>query len=66
MKPGDLMRIKRAPDQVPWVRLRVGKLCLLIRKLTREDGVLSSERVWQSLIGEEVFNVHELDLEPIE
>ena len=66
MKPGDLMRIKHAPDQTPWARWQVGKLCLVVRNLGPADGVVSSPNIWEVIIDGEVMNVHKLDLEPID
>lgn len=66
MKPGDLMRIKHAPDQTPWVRSLVGHHCIIIRNLTEADGVTSSPNIWQVLICGTTMDVHKLDLEPID
>jgi len=66
MKPGDLMRIKHAPDQTPWTRRKVGKTCLVIRNLGPDDGVVSSPNIWEVLVEGEIMSVHKLDLEPID
>jgi len=65
VKPGDLMRIKYAPDQTPWVRSLAGQNCVLIRNMTPEDGVTSSKNIWEVLVGGQVVSVHKLDLEVI-
>ena len=65
MKPGDLMRIRYASDQTPWVRSLAGQNCVLIRNMTPEDGVISSKNIWTVLVGGQVVSVHKLDLEPI-
>jgi hypothetical protein len=66
MKPGDLMRIKHAGDQTPWVRRLVGQHCVLIENLTESDGVISSTNIWRVLICGSLVDVHTLDLEPID
>lgn len=66
MKPGDIMRIKHAPDQSAWERSHVGMICLLIRNLGPEDGVVSSPNMWDVLVEGKVIRLHKLDLEKLD
>ena len=66
MKPGDIMRVKHAPDQSGWARSHVGMICLLIRNLGPEDGVVSSPNMWDVLVEGKVIRLHKLDLEPVD
>jgi len=66
MKPGDIMRIKVAGDQPHWVRMHAGKLCLIIKNLTQEDGVTSTTNAWDVLLEGRILRVHKLDLESID
>lgn len=65
MKPGDLMRIVKVPDQGSWIHVHEGKTCLLIRNLGPEDGVVSSPNMWDVLLEGKVIRIHKLDMEPI-
>ena len=65
MKPGDIMRIKWAPDQSAWERSHVGMICLLIRNLGPGDGVVSSPNMWDVLVEGKVIRLHKLDLEVV-
>jgi len=60
--PGDLAIIKLAPDQGVYVRRHVGKVCLVIRRLTQDDGVKSSPNIWEVLVDGMKMNLHILDL----
>ena len=63
--PGDLAMVKLVPDQALWVRSLVGKICIVIRRLTIEDGVTSSPNIWEVLVDGHKMSLHILDLEPL-
>lgn len=65
IEPGDLMVIKHAGDQPPWTRSLVGKMCIVIKNLTQEDGVTSSPNIWKVMVDGVSVDVHLLDLEQV-
>lgn len=65
MKPGDLMRIVKVGDQASYITKLEGSLCVLIRNLGSEDGVVISPNIWDVLVEGRVMRIHKLDMEPI-
>ena len=65
MKPGDIMRIKQAPDQGEWIRSHVGKVCLLIQNTPPIIALSGSPNMWEVLVEGKVIHLHKLDLELI-
>jgi archaellum component FlaG (FlaF/FlaG flagellin family) len=46
--------------------MHAGKLCLVIKNLTQEDGVTSTTNAWDVLLEGRILRVHKLDLESID
>ncbi len=62
-KIGQLVKIRNAPDQPRWIKDFVGKVALIVVKST--INTTYSYNRYKVLIEEKVYEVHPLDLEPL-
>jgi hypothetical protein len=62
-KIGQLVKIIDAPDQPRWIRDYIGKIALIVDKSMIHTTYMSIR--YKVLIEEKVYEVHPLDLQPI-
>jgi hypothetical protein len=60
--PGDLVEIIEAGDQSLYIKTFRGKAGILIKNLGPPE-IMSSKRLWETLVEGKVITLHELDFE---
>ena len=60
--PGDLVKIIEAGDQSLYTKTFRGKVGILIKNLGPPQ-IMSSKRLWETLVEGKIITLHELDFE---